>query len=74
MDKMLASILVTLFGIWVAVDLIFWLLPEDSMYRDGVLPHVRLFNLVGIALAIALGGWLLISGARRINSRSRKGR
>jgi len=74
MDKILAFVLMTLFGIWIVIDLLFWLLPEDAMVRDGMLPHGRSFNLMGLVLAIALGGWLLILTARRMVCRPRKNR
>lgn len=74
MHGMIALVLMTLFGIWVVVDVIFWILPEESMIRNGMLPHIRPLNLIGHALAMLLGVWLLILGARRIISRSRKDR
>ena len=60
MERILVFVSLTLCVIWLLADIIYWGVPGIELYRNGILPHRRMFDLIGLALLICAGASCLI--------------
>ncbi|GEM_PF-6230675 len=72
MERVLAIVSFTLFVIWLFVDIIYWGVPGVDLYRDGLFPHRRMFDMIGLALLICAGAGGLIWLVRATIARMRR--
>jgi hypothetical protein len=71
MERIVVFVSATLFVIWLIADILYWGMPAGETFRNGMLPHRRIFDLIGLALLICAGAGCLIWAIRAIFIRLR---